>query len=60
MLKLYHGINSRAKFVTKYKNEANKIPKIEKFLVNKDRIKACSPVAFYFDTALSRKFYQDA
>ena len=51
--------NSRAKFVTKYKNEANKIPKIEKFLVNKDRIKACSPVAFYFDTALSRKFYQE-
>ena len=50
--------NRRTQLISKYKNEARDIPKFEKFLIGKDRIKPCSNLTFYYDEALARKFYQ--
>lgn len=49
----------KIKFIHKYKNEARNIPKFEKYLIAKDRIKPCSNLAFYYDEALARRFYQE-
>ena len=48
----------KVKIIHKYKNEARNIPKYEKFLVGKDRIKPCSNLTYYYDEALARRFYQ--
>ena len=48
----------RTQLISKYRNEAKAIPKFEKFLISKDRIKPCSNLTFYYDEALARKFYQ--
>ena len=50
--------DKRTKLISKYKNEAQGIPKFEKFLISKDRIKPCSNLTYYYDEALARKFYQ--
>ena len=50
--------DKRTQLISKYKNEARGIPKFEKFLISKDRIKPCSNLTFYYDEALARKFYQ--
>ena len=44
-------------FEDKYKNQASNIPKFEKYLVHKDRLKPCSEIAWYYDENLARKFY---
>ena len=49
----------KIKLIHKYKNEAKRIPKFEKYLVSKDRIKPADNLSFYFDEALSRRFYQE-
>ena len=45
--------------IHKYKNEANNIPKFEKYLISKDRLKPCDNLTFYFDEGLARRFYQE-
>ena len=52
-------VDRKVKLVDKYKNEARNIPKFEKMLVSKDRIKPCSEITFYYDDALARRFYQE-
>ena len=52
-------MDRKIKLIDKYKNEARKIPKFEKFLVSKDRVKPCSNLTFYYDEALARRFYQE-
>ena len=48
----------KIKFIDKYHNEARNVPKHEKYLISKDRIKPCSKLTFYYDDQLSRAFYQ--
>ena len=50
--------NRKIKFIDKYHNEARNIPKHEKYLISKDRLKPCSNLTFYFDDHLSRAFFQ--
>ena len=50
--------NRRVKLISKYKNEAKNIPKHDKYLISKDRLKPCSDVTFYYDDELARAFYQ--
>ena len=50
--------NRKTKFIDKYHNEARNIPKHEKYLVSKDRLKPCSDLTFYYDDQLSRAFFQ--
>ena len=45
--------------IHKYKNEARNIPKFEKYLISKDRLKPCDDLTFYFDEGLARRFYQE-
>ena len=45
--------------IHKYKNEARNIPKFERYLVNKDRLKPCGDLSHYFDENLSRRFFQE-
>ena len=49
----------KIKMIHKYKNEANNIPKFEKYLISKDRLKPCDNLTFYFDEGLARRFYQE-
>ena len=51
--------NRNVKFIHKYKNEARMIPKFEKYLISKDRIKPCDNLTFFYDEALARRFYQE-
>ena len=51
--------NRAVKFVDKYKNEARHVPKFEKYLISKDRLKPCNNLTFYYDDALARRFYQE-
>ena len=44
-------------FEDKYKNQASNIPKFEKYLAHKIRLKPCSDLAWYYDENLARKFY---
>ena len=48
----------KVKLIHKYKNEARNIPKFEKYLISKDRLKPCSDITFYYDQFLARQFYQ--
>ena len=48
----------KIKFIDKYHNEARNVPKHEKYLISKDRLKPCSKLTFYYDDQLSRAFYQ--
>ena len=49
----------KIKMIHKYKNEANNIPRFEKYLISKDRLKPCDNLTFYFDEGLARRFYQE-
>ena len=49
----------RIKLIHKYKNEAKNIPKFEKYLISKDRIKPCNNLTFYYDDCLARRFFQE-
>ena len=51
--------NRKAYFIHKYKNEAKYVPRFERYLISKDRIKPSSDFTFYYDENLSRQFYQN-
>ena len=46
----------KVQYETKYKNQAE-IPKFDKHIVHKDRLKPVKESAFYYDQNLARKFY---
>ena len=46
----------KVQYETKYKNQAE-IPKFDKHIVHKDRLKPVKESAFYYDQSLARKFY---
>ena len=50
--------NERTKFIDKYHNESKRIPKFEKFIIGKDRIKPVRNMTYYYDDNLARHFYQ--
>ena len=49
----------RTQFIDKYKNECKNIPKFEKYLISKDRVKPITNLAYYYDDNLARRFYQE-
>ena len=49
----------KVQLIHKYKNEARNIPKFEKYMISKDRVKPCENLTFYYDEALARRFYQE-
>ena len=51
--------NRKIQMIHKYKNEAKNIPKFEKYLISKDRIKPCDDLVYYYDDMLARRFYQE-
>ena len=50
--------NQRTKFIEKYHNESKRIPKFEKYLISKDRVKPITNMTYYYDDNLARHFYQ--
>ena len=50
--------DQRTKFIDKYHNESKRIPKFEKFLISKDRVKPITNMTYYYDDNLARHFYQ--
>ena len=47
----------RRKFLTLYKNQGKLVPKNERFLVSKDKIKPASTQQFFFNDAIGRRFF---